>query len=343
MAALFPAQAKIHPSFSEPEVIVTYAQASGFMNLFAGAAPRVRLGYDDLYVYVNRLDIRTESLASQFASNWLPSPSLQAEYEQAQTYLLRNRVVYDRHDIAAAGRYAIGLPQAYELGMRQGIFQQIRSGALYGFNAANYEGLMNTQGATNVTLPNDPYGNDTVQSYDNGAMALFLLQQIVNLKIRMFQSGGNVSNRIVVLSPQQEFLKFQMESIIQVTSYQRPGGGTNTVAGTMQKIVEEAGDTIDWFYDDTLIGKAPGGLDAIIIAIPEIEVPDIPGTINTNVFGEVQPSTKAVNVLYSDVAAPIKISTPTPDGGITEVLEQRVTAGWSWRPQGLSIIAMQYD
>jgi len=341
MAALFPAQAKVHPSFSEPELIETYAQASGFMYAFEGGKPRVRLGYDDLYVYVNRLDIRTESLTSQFASNWLPSPTLQAEYEQAQTYLLRNRCNYDRHEVQAAGRYAVALPQAYELGMRQGIFQQIRSGAWFGFNPSNNEGLLNTPGATQVTLPADPYGNDTVTTYDNGAMALFILQQIVNLKTRMYQSGGNISNRIVIVSPQREFLQFQMANIVQVTSYQRPGGGTNTVAGVVQKVVEEAGDRIEWYYDDTLIGQGAGGNDAVVLTIPEIEVPAMDG-LNTNEFGKLQPTTKAVNVLYSDVAAPIKIDTPIPDGGITEVLEMRVTAGWCWRPQGLSIISMPY-
>jgi len=339
MAALFPAQAKIHPSFSEPELILTYAQASGFMATMHGGAPRTRLGYDDLYVYVNRMDIRTEALSSQFASNWLPSPTLEAGYEQAQTYLLRNRVDYDRHDMAAARRYAVSLPQAYEYGQRQGIFQQLRSLYLYGYNAANGEGILNASGATNVTLPADSYGNTTVSTYDNGQMMEFLLQQYVNLKTRMFQSGGAISNRIVILSPQRVFLQFQNASIVQVTSYQRPGGGTNTIAGTFQKVAEEGGDTIEWYYDDTLIGKGAGGSDAVIMTIPEIEVPDIVGW-NTNEFGKVQPSTKAVNVMYSDVAAPIKIDTPIPDSGLTSVLEMRATPGWCWRPQGLTILSL---
>lgn len=341
MSYLFPAQAKVSPNFSEPELIVTYAQASGFMETMAGGNLRVKLGSDDLYVYVNHLDIRTESVAAQFGSNWLPSASLQAEYEQAQTYLLRNRNNYDRHMISAAGRYAVALPAATERGQRQGIFQQLRSMYLYGYNPGNNEGLLNTQGATQVTLPADPYNNTTVTAYDNGAMFQFLLFQIVNLKQRMFQSGAQISNKIVILSPQREFLQFQYGDVVQVTSYQRPGGGSNTIAGAMQKVAEEAGDQIVWAYDDTLIGKGAGGNDAIIMCIPEIEVPTMEDP-NTNIFGKLQPSTRAVNVMYSDVAAPIKIQTPIPDGGITQVLEIRATAGWCWRPQGLSIISMPY-
>ncbi len=341
MSYLFPAQAKVNPNFSEPELVVTYAQGSGFQETMAGGGLRVRLGADDLYVYFNRLDIRTESQAAQFGANWLPSASLVANYEQAQTYLLRNRNNYDRHMIAAAGRYNVSLPNATELGQRQGIFQQLRSMYWYGWNPANNEGLLNTQGATLVTLPADPLGNETVQTYDNGAMFQFLLQQYVALKTRMYQSGAQISNKIVFCSPQREFLQFQLGDVIQVTSYQRPGAGTSTIADAMQKVAEEGGDEIIWAYDDTLIGKGAGGNDAVVLCIPEIEVPTMNG-LNTNVFGELQPSTKAVNVMYSDVAAPIKIQTPIPDGGITQLLEMRATAGWNWRPQGLTIISMPY-
>lgn len=342
MSYIFPAQAKVNPNYSEPEMIVTYAQASGFMRAFDGGKPRVRLGTDDLYVYVNALDIRTESAAAQFGANWLPSASLVTRYEQAQTYLLRNRNNYDRHMTNAAGRYNVSLPNATELGQRQGIFQQLRSMALYGYNAANNEGLLNTQGATAVTLPADTYGNSTVVTYDNGAMYQWILGQIVNLKTRMYQSGANLSNRIVIVSPQREFLQFQYGSVVQLTSYQRPGAGTDTIAQAVEKVAEEAGDTIEWVYDDTLIGKGAGGTDAIILCIPEVEVPTMDG-INTNEFGEMNPKTNAVNVLYTDVAAPIKIQTPIPDGGITQVLEMRATAGWCWRPTGLTIISMQYQ
>lgn len=342
MAYIFPAQAKVNPSYSDPELIVTYAQASGFMRAFEGGKPRVRIGSDDLYVYVNALDIRTESSAAQFGANWLPSASLMARYEQAQTYLLRNRNNYDRHMTAAAGRYNVSLPAATELGQRQGIFQQLRSMALYGYSAANNEGLLNTQGATATTLPADSYGNTTVVTYDNGSMYQWFLSQIVALKTRMYQSGANLSNRIVVVSPQREFLQFQYGSVVQLTSYQRPGGGTNTIAQAIEKVAEEAGDTIEWVYDDTLIGKGAGGTDAIILCIPEVEVPKMAG-INTNEFGDLSPQTNAVNVLYTDVAAPIKIQTPIPDGGITQVLEMRATAGWCWRPTGLTIISMQYQ
>lgn len=343
MANIFPAQAKVHPSFSEPELIVQYFQASGaFATLYEGK-PRVRMGAEDLWVYVNKLDIRSQSIGSQFASEFLPSATLQAEYLQTATYLLRTRAIYDRHDIAAAARYAVGLPFAQELAMRQGIFQQMRSMLLYGYNANNGEGLLNASGITNVTLPPDSLGNTTVQMYDNGDMALFILEQIVELKTRMYQSGSYVNNKIVILSPQREFLQMQYGDIVQVVNYQRPGGGTSTVAEVVKTVAQEAGDSVEWYYDDTLIGQGSGGNDAVVIIIPEVERPVIPG-INTNVFGaEMEPATTAVSVMYNDVAAPIKIATPTPDGAVTELLELRSTSGWVWRSEGVTVVSMPYS
>lgn len=341
MANFFPAQAKVTPSFSEPELIITYAQASGAFSALAGGKQRVKLGNEDLYVYINSLDLRSETWSGQAAANLLPSATLVADYYSTQTYLIRTRAIYDHHDTAAAANYNISLPAAQDLAMRQGIFQQMRTGLLYGFTPSNGEGLLNTVGATQVTLPPDSYGNTTVQTYDNGEMALFVLNQIVALKSGMYQSGANIKNKIVIVSPQRVFLQFQYANVVQVTSYQRPGAGTATTAEVIQKIAEEAGDLVEWYYDDTLIGKGAGGADAIILTIPEIEQPDVPG-INTNVFPTLNPNLKGVNLMYADMAAPMKIPTPTPDGGITEVQELRVSSGWCVRPQGLYILSMPY-
>jgi hypothetical protein len=50
--------------------------------------------------------------------------------------------------LAAAGGWNVALPEAQRLGMRQGIFQQLRNCLLYGMNPAGGEGLLNTAGAT---------------------------------------------------------------------------------------------------------------------------------------------------------------------------------------------------
>jgi hypothetical protein len=342
MPVIFPTSAKISPSFTEPEYIVTYAQASGAFAALAGGKPRVKIGSEDMAVYINALDLRSDVTASQSPSNNLPSASLAVTYYNTPTYLIRTRAQWDHHDTARGGDWNVSVPSALDLAAFQGIFQQMRTALLYGFNPANGEGLMNTSGATLVTLPPDSYGNTTVSTYDNGQMALFFLNQIVTLKSRMWQSGGNIRNKIIAISPQRVFLQLAEAGIVQVTSYQRPGAGTSTTGQVIATVVTENGDSFEWYYDDTLIGQGAGGADAVILTMPEIEAPSMP-SMNTNVFGaEFQPQLKAVNLMYSDLAAPMSMPTPIPDGGITKVYEQRITSGWNIRPQGISILSMPH-
>jgi len=342
MANYFTTQTKVSPSFTEPELIVTYAQASGAFAALQGGKPRVKIGSEDMVVYINHLSLRTEAVAGQSPMNLLPSATLTTDFFNTPTYLIRTRAIWDHHDMARAGEWNVALPTAQDMAQRQGIFQQMRTALLYGFNPGNGEGLLNTAGATAVSLPPDPYGNSTVSTYDNGAMALFFLNQIVAMKSRMWQSGGNIKNRIVVVSPQREFLQFAQANIVQVTSYQRPGAGTATTGEVIANVTNAAGDEFEWYFDDTLIGQGANGHDALLLTMPEVEVPDMPG-INTNAFGGMTPSLKAVNLMYADMAAPMKIPTPTPDGAITEVQELRITSGWGVRPQGISILSMQYS
>ena len=342
MPNAFPAQMKVTPSFSEPKLVVAFAQKSGAFEALAGGAPKTSISSEDLFVYVNSLTLRSEVLASQNAPTDLPSADLIAQYFSTPTYLLRTRAIYDHHDIAAGAAYAVSVPQAQKLAMRQGINQFRRVMLLYGLNAANGEGLLNTSGATSVTLPADQYDNTTFSTYDSGDMALFFLQQIVSLKTRMFQSGGNIKSRIVVISPQRIFLELEQAAIVQVTSYQRPGAGTATVGQVIQDVSEGVGTTFDFYYDDTLIGKGAGGTDMVIMTIPEFENTDGDG-INTNIFfQDITPKTLDVNLMYADAPAPFEIPTPIPDGGITEMLEIRSSCGWCIRPYGLTLVSVPY-
>ena len=342
MANIFPTWAKIAPSFTEPELILTYAQASGAFYALAGGKPRVKIGSEDMAVYVNTLDLRTEVVAGQSPSNLLPAASLAVDYYSTPTYLMRVRAIGDHHDLARAGMWNVALPAAQDLAMRQGIFQQMRNALLYGFNPTNGEGLLNTSGATKTTLPPDSYGNATTSTYDNGQMAQYFLNQIVTLKSRMYQSGGNIKNNIVVISPQRVFLQLSYANIVQVTSYQRPGAGTATTGEVIKVVAGESGDTFEWYFDDTLIAQGTSGYDAVLLTMPEIEQPTIPG-IDTNVFAGLMPNMKAVNLMYADMPAPMKIPTPTPDGAIVELQEMRVTSGWCIRPQGITIVSMPYS
>lgn len=340
MANIFGAVTKVDPSFTEPELIITTAQASGYMDLFADRKPRVKLGEDDFFVYMHRLNVKTQVSASQAAANLLPSASISADYLQAATYRLRVRAEYDHHDTAAAGRWNVSLPEAQRLGMRQGIFQYMRVMGLYGVNASNNEGILNTPGATTATLPADSYGNTTLTTYDAGELAIYINSQIAALLSNTYQLGQAV--RIQILCPQRVLAQMQLTGVVQLTSYQRSGAGSATTAQMITEILTQFGYQLEWSVDDTLIGKGAGGTDAIVINVPEISVPDMTG-INTNVFDTLAPNQKATTLQYADMAAPMEITTPLPGGAVDVLSELRCTSGWNFRPQSLLILSAQYS
>ena len=343
MAFIGGALVRVSPSFVMPGVLMHYNQQSGAFETLAGGDPMVRLGAVDQAAYVRTLDVRTMVASGDMAYNQLPSATITGAQKQTKVYLVRTRGEYDHHDVAAAAEgFGVALPEATRLAGRMGIFQQARNALLYGFNPANGEGLLATQGATTVTLPADSLGHTTVVTYDNGQMGIFLLTQVSATKARMMQGGSPA--RIVILGPQRALLQFQYQGIISLGSYQLPGGGSAATAGLVENVAKQAGDEVDWVYDDTLIGKGTGGTDMIIMVVPELQRRNRPGsTFNTNEFAELMPGLDANTLQLTDMAAPREIPTPLAGGAIDVLMEQRITSGWALRPEGITLISMPYQ
>ncbi len=331
---------QVNPSYVEPGILLPYVQASGAFDLLASGEPLVRLADGDLYAYIKRIDMRSKVAAGQSAYNLLPSISTTLSQISTPSYLLRVRGEYDHHDTAAMARQGISIVEAQRLGMRQGHFQLARSALLYGFNPANGEGLLNTQGATATSLPPDSNGNDTVVTYDNGQMGIFLITQISAMKTRTNQLG--IGHKFTILGPQRVLSAFEYQNIVQLTQFQRAGAGTASTAGMLKDVLEMNGDEITWVYDDTLMGKGAGGSDAVIITMPEVTKPQ-GSKINTNEFAKLAPGIEACTLMYCDMAAPKEIPTPLPGGAIDVLSEWRITSGWGIRPEAVQIISMVYS
>lgn len=331
----------VEPSFQEPEILMQFQQASGFIDLLEGAKLRTRLAEDDLVVYMKQLNIRTKIAGSQATANELPGVDIAASMISTMTYQFRVRSQYDHHDVAAGSRWGFAVPEAYRLGMRQAHFQNARDLALNGAQPQNGEGFLNAPGATSTNLPPDQYGNTTVLTYDNGQAAFFFAQQIAQLKTRTLQLG--IGRKFTILGPQRTLSQWEY-NIVQLTAFQRPGAGSASTVQTLQAILMANGDELIWAYDDTLQGAGGNSnTDIILIAMPEVEVPAGPAAVNTNVFATLSPNNPVCLTQYSDMAAPREIISPLA-GGATDVLtEWRLTPGWSPRPQALTIISVTYQ
>jgi hypothetical protein len=339
MPVIAPAFVTLNPSLTLPEIITTYSQPSDAFRLLPSSDLTVRLGEGDLVVYANRADIRTKMQAGQSAMNQLPSVSIALSQISTPTYLMRVRAEYDHHDAAAMARRGMAIDQAQRLGMQQGHYQLTRGALLYGFNPANGEGLLNTVGATVTNLPPDSFGNTTVNAYDNGEMAAYLISQILAVKTRTNQLG--IPRRFVIIGPQRTLGIFEY-NIVQLTQYQRPGAGTESTAGVVEGVGGLNGDTIEWGYDDTLIGKGAGGTDAVILCMPEVENPQNGLAINTNIFSTITPGLSYNTMQLADMVMPRELTAPLPAGAVDIVSEMRITSGWGIRGEAIEIISMPY-
>ena len=339
MANIAVSWAKADPSFVEPEIALKYVQASGAWDLIASGFPLVKLGPEDFYVYIKYADIRSYVQVGQTGVNSLPSASIVGEFYGTSTYLLQARSEFDHHDEAMLGKWGMDINSAQSLARDQGINQQLRNGLLYGFNAANGEGIVNTVGATAVTLPADTFGNTTARTYDAGQMGGFYLQQILLLKSAMYQLG--MPARISVVGPQR-ILGLIQYNVVQLTSYQRPDAGSASTTELINNVAKGAGgDIIEWGFDDTLQGQGTAGADLVIMTIPEIKKPKR-AKLNTNAFAELLPGLDATVLQYMDMAAPRDITAPLPNGAVDITAELRATSGWGLRAQAINLLSIPY-
>jgi hypothetical protein len=340
MAFILPATLKVFPSYTEPGLILQYAQASGAFGLLGGGKPSVRLSDGDLAVYVHRLDLRTRTAAGQSGYNNLPTAEIVGSYGTTPTYLLQMRSDYNHHDTAAAGRWNLALPEAVKLALQQGHVQSLRLMLLYGMQPSNGEGLLNTAGATSTTLGSDSLGSSTLTTWDNGELFQYFLQVMSDIITRTNQVG--LGSRIAICMPQRVYSNLAAR-IVQLTANQRAGAGTANILRAIEDNASAYGLEVEWLLDDTLINKGAGGTtDAILFVMPEVKKPTISG-LNTNMFAEIEPGLNAVTVQYTDRAAPTEIMSPLV-GGATDVLtELRATSGVAWRGEAVTILSAAYS
>ena len=340
MSNIAPAFITVNPSYTMPEILLPYSQASGAFDLLPTGEPLVRLSDGDLVAYIKRADVRTKMSAGQSAYNALPSCTVVMSQISTPTYLQRVRAEYDHHDTAAMGRWGVSIVEAQRLAMRQGHFQLARTALLTGFNPANGEGILNTAGATALNLPADSNGNTTVVNYDNGQMAFFLISQLSAIKTSTNQLG--IGRKFTILGPQRVLGAFEYQNIVQLVQYQRVGAGSTSTAGVVKDVAGMNDDEIIWAYDDTLIGKGAGGTDAVLIVMPEVEKPQ-GSNFNTNEFAKLAPGLDACTLQLCDMAAPREIPTPIAGGAIDVLSEMRITSGWGVRPESIRIISMTFQ
>ncbi len=239
-----------------------------------------------------------------------------------------------------ASEWGVGIIDVFRFGTRQAHFQSLRNALLHGITPQYGEGLLNTPGAVRLNLPVDSNNNQTVSAYDPDDTFNFWLGAIADLKVRTNQVGNG--RRVVMLAPQRVVAQYTIRQVVQVTQWQRAGAGSATAFGAIKDVLTLNDDEFQIQSDDTLIGAGANGTDAIILTIPEIEVPE--GRIfNTNEFARLAPNLTATNLQFINSPMPIEILSPIESGRTDFLTEMRVTSGWSVRGEAITIVSAAYS
>lgn len=338
----FQAFEKITPSFTEPRIILSYAQKSGAFNALSGRKPRMTTAQGDKKVYIHKLDMRSDARVNQSGAESLPTPEFQTTLISTPLYTIRNRAEWDMTDVQHAGNWNVALPEAYTKANRHGQFNVLRRLLLNGVRAGDGEGIINTPNATAVNFTADAQGNATLVTADPDHTFSFLQQLVVDLRSRIMSiSQGNI--RINFTAPQRVIGRLQ-QSIVEVTSYQRQGAGSASIAGALEETGAWNGTEWEFSVDDTLIGAGAGGADLCIVNAPELINPQSGSSINTNEFATLQPSLEDAALQYTDRAAPTEFPTPIPGPGAVDVLyHMEASAGWVVRPESLTLLSIKYN
>ncbi|WP_321867927.1 major capsid family protein [Burkholderia cenocepacia] len=339
--AAFDAFVKASPSFTEPELIVSYTQQSGAFAMLAGGAPEVKIGHYDQYVYQHMLEVRSVAAVNQGSPNVMPNATFRTSYGSVPTYLLKTHAQYDHHEIAAAANWNVNLADAKRLAAYQGIFQAARNGLLFGFTPSNNEGLLNAQGATAVSIPPDAQGHTTLSTMNAPYVFQFLLQTVQDVRKRILNVGQGEPVKVVITST-QDVIGFFESTVVDLTSFQRVGAGVDSIKGATSSVNEWNGVDIEWRVDDNLKGQGAGGTDAILVIVPEL-APQGKSPVSTNVFADkLQPSSKATARQYFGSDTPLEYTAQLPGGFLDITYEHRMTPGWMLRPKALSIVSVKY-
>jgi len=332
---------RVDPSYMQPNILMQYTQKTGAWDLLPERKPDVRLGTTDLVAYQRSLRVSTQAQVGQSMWSRLPSASIVPSYDQMKTYRVACRSQYQLFDEDAARNSGYSLVDANRLSAHQGIAQTMRNLLLYGFDASNNEGLLNSPNSNRHNLPPDSHATTGYNAYDNGELFQFLLNEIAIIKSGMMMIG--VPLRFTILAPQRFISKLSYGGIVQLTSYQRTGAGSATITEAIKDVTMRAGgDEVIFSVDDTLIGQGAGGTDAIVIAVPELRINPAQIAFDTNIFATLTPNQQAVNTMLCDMAAPMEVVSPTPDGGTTTIYTIRSTPGWCLRGQGATILSAAF-
>jgi hypothetical protein len=211
----------------------------------------------------------------------------------------------------------------------QGIYQRLHYATLFGFDSS--QGIA-TNG-TNTSMPNDTSAHSTVQTYIVAELMASIARGVMNATYGMAKP--------TVITAPLNMINYLQSIIVPLTSYQMPGAGVDSVAGTLKRIISEwlGVGPITWVPDNALAGKGTAGKDLILFIAPGLSEQEAGQPENTNLVAD-NLKQNYRNTFMDMVDGLKEFQNPQVNGINSSIYSVQTTPGCLIRPEAL--VAVSY-
>jgi hypothetical protein len=262
---------RVVPHSIIPGVVAPISQDVDYLKAFAGVTKYGDLGSD--YLYLPTLDkVHTPTTVGQQWRGGVDSAQFSTSQLAWQYYTIQSRMEYTDQQAAKLAKMlpGIGIDSLLDKLCRQGINQRRHYGAIFGFDPAQTQGLVK-QGITE-SLPADSDSHTTISTYNADELLAFLASQA---REAMNNSYGMA--KPVVFMSSVRLVNYIKTVMVNLTSYQMPGAGVDSIGGAYSRIVGEwlGVGKVEFIGDDLLKEAGTAGDDLIILVAPGLTEQDL--------------------------------------------------------------------
>ena len=262
---------RVVPHSVIPGVVAPVNQNADYVKAFAGITQYGDLGSD--YLYLTTLEtIHPPTTIGQQWRGGVDSAQFANNQLAYQYYTIQARYEYTDQQAAKLGKIipGVGIEKLLDDLCQQGVQQRRHYGALFGFDPAQTQGLVK-QGTT-ATFPADSDANTTVSAYNPDELLAFMAGQA---RTAMNNTYGMA--KPVVFMSSVRVVNFIRSTMINLTQYQMPGAGVDSVGGAYNRVVGEwlGVGKIEFIADDLLKGTGTNGADIMLFVAPGLTEQDV--------------------------------------------------------------------
>lgn len=325
---------RVMPHVAAPKIIYKQAQEVPFMKYFGGNVEYLDIeGVEK--VYFNVVDGGGNARASRSSmSQSINEIFVRNSQIEAGVYYIQARSVLADDEDARAGK--MGLPlQALQNATAQSVMgQAMHRGALFGFNGASGEGLINATGVASTALPTGSGGETSIEAYDAGELYQYLLG-----RINVAEAATRNMARVTYIATSVLIYNYIVSTkVLPATAYAITGG-PRTIAAAINETRRAMGlPEIDFIADDSLAGKGSSSKDLIILGLPKMKQQS-PIGFELNALGNGPMSDETLTGMIFGSADLIRKTAPIGTDAMGSTYKIVATPAIVKRPEGLYLIS----